>query len=64
MTTKLLSIYADENGQGTTEYGLVLGVIAVGVVGIVLGLKQEIYTIYDKSVRVIEQAGKSVGILD
>jgi pilus assembly protein Flp/PilA len=64
MAAKLLGFYGDENGQGTTEYGLVLGVIAVGVVGVVFGLKQEVYTLYDKSVRVIEQAGRSVGLLD
>lgn len=63
MSAKFLSLYADEQGQGTTEYGLVLGVIAVGVVGIVFGIKQEVYNLYDKSVRTIEQAARSVGLL-
>lgn len=64
MLTKLLCLYAGEQGQGTTEYGLVLGVIAVGVVGILFGIKLEVYNLYDKSVRVIEQSAKSVGLLD
>jgi pilus assembly protein Flp/PilA len=64
MLTKLVCLYAGEQGQGMTEYGLVLGVIAVGVLGILFGIKLEVYNLYDKSVRVIEQSARSVGLLD
>lgn len=63
MADKLIRLLAVEDGQGTTEYSLVLGVIAVGVIGIMLGLKLEVYNIYEKSVHVIEQAARSVGLL-
>jgi pilus assembly protein Flp/PilA len=63
MADNLIHLLAVEDGQGTTEYSLVLGVIAVGVIGIMLGLKLEVYNIYEKSVHVIEQAARSVGLL-
>jgi pilus assembly protein Flp/PilA len=64
MFAKLLNLCMDEQGQGTTEYGLVLGVIAVGVVGIVFGIKLEVYNLYDKTILRIKQAAISVGLLD
>jgi pilus assembly protein Flp/PilA len=64
MADNLIQLLAEEDGQGTTEYSMVLGVIAVGVIGIVLGLKLEVYNIYEKSVQVIEQAARSVGLLN
>jgi pilus assembly protein Flp/PilA len=64
MVDNLIQLLAEEDGQGTTEYSLVLGVIAVGVIGIVLALKLEVYNIYEKSVQVIEQAARSVGLLN
>jgi pilus assembly protein Flp/PilA len=64
MFAKLLSLCTDEQGQGTTEYGLVLGVIAVGVVGIVFGIKLEVYNLYDKTILRIRQAVSAVGLLD
>ncbi|MDQ0902283.1 MULTISPECIES: Flp family type IVb pilin [unclassified Paenibacillus] len=64
MTAKLVDLYTNEQGQGMTEYGLVLGVIAVGVVSILFGIKLEVYSLYDKSVRVIEQSARTVGLLD
>lgn len=64
MIAKLVDLYTNEQGQGMTEYGLVLGVIAVGVVSILFGIKLEVYSLYDKSVRVIEQSARTVGLLD
>lgn len=38
----LKNLMVEEEGQGMTEYGLVLGVIAVAVVGILVSLRGEI----------------------
>ncbi|MDC3416946.1 Flp family type IVb pilin [Aquibacillus salsiterrae] len=38
MVNKLKALFIEEEGQGMTEYALVLGVIAVGVVAILLTL--------------------------
>lgn len=43
---KLKKLFTEEQGQGMTEYGLVLGVIAVGVVAVLIVLKDEILKIF------------------
>lgn len=48
MFNKFMRLLKEENGQGMTEYGLVLGVIAVGVVGILFALKGNILTLFNK----------------
>ncbi|MBF8983817.1 Flp family type IVb pilin [Lutibacter sp. B2] len=35
MLKKLKGLISEEQGQGMTEYGLILGVIAVAVIGII-----------------------------
>jgi pilus assembly protein Flp/PilA len=47
MMNKLKALVLDEQGQGMTEYGLVLGVIAVAVVGTLFLLREEITTIFN-----------------
>jgi pilus assembly protein Flp/PilA len=47
MMKKLKGLLVEEKGQGMTEYGLVLGVIAVGVVAILATLRDEIMTMFD-----------------
>lgn len=64
MFTKIASFCTDEQGQGMTEYSLVLGVIAVGVVGVIFGIKAEVFNLYDKIVSRIRQAVMAVGLLD
>lgn len=46
MLKKIKGLFVEEQGQGMTEYGLVLGVIAVGVVGILFLFKEEIYNMF------------------
>ncbi|HET7627861.1 MAG TPA: Flp family type IVb pilin [Bacillales bacterium] len=46
MVTKLIDLFKDEKGQGMTEYGLVLGVIAVGVIGILVMLREQIIAMF------------------
>lgn len=48
MMNKVKGLLAEEQGQGMTEYGLVLGVIAVGVVAILFALKNNITTLFNK----------------
>lgn len=46
MFEKIKSLAVLEQGQGMTEYGLVLGVIAVGVVSVLIALRTEILGIF------------------
>lgn len=46
MAEKLKGLVMEEEGQGMTEYGLVLGVIAVAVVGTLIALKDTILGLF------------------
>jgi pilus assembly protein Flp/PilA len=48
MVNKIKGLFVEEQGQGMTEYGLVLGVIAVGVVGILFALRGNILTLFNR----------------
>lgn len=48
MQNKIKGLLVEEQGQGMTEYGLVLGVIAVGVVTILFAFKQQILALFTK----------------
>jgi len=47
MMNKLIGLVKEEQGQGLTEYGLVLGIIAVAVVGIIAAFRNEVISIFD-----------------
>lgn len=49
MTNKMMALVKDEQGQGLTEYGLVLGIIAVAVVGLIAAFRNEIIEIFDSA---------------
>lgn len=40
MKTKLMGLFKDETGQAMTEYGLIIALIAIGVI-VVLGLMKD-----------------------
>lgn len=42
MMKKMKALFVEEQGQGMTEYGLILGVIAVGVIGVIVALGDKI----------------------
>ncbi|WP_425262725.1 Flp family type IVb pilin [Paenibacillus thermotolerans] len=44
---KWIALVKEEQGQGLTEYGLVLGIIAVAVVGIIAAFRQELVNIFN-----------------
>lgn len=46
MKAKMRALFTEEQGQGMTEYGLVLGVIAVAVVGLLALLRDEIVEMF------------------
>jgi pilus assembly protein Flp/PilA len=49
MTNKLKGLLKDEQGQGMTEYGLVLGLIAVAVVATLIALRGQIVALFGKA---------------
>jgi pilus assembly protein Flp/PilA len=53
MLNKLRGLVVEEQGQGMTEYGLVLGLIAVAVVGALALLRDEIVEMYGEVVNIV-----------
>ncbi|WP_281884271.1 Flp family type IVb pilin [Paenibacillus sp. YYML68] len=49
MMNKLRGLWNDEQGQGMTEYGLVLGLIAVAVVAALIALRGHIVSLFDNA---------------
>lgn len=57
MLGKFKNLIIEEEGQGMTEYGLVLGVITIAVVGILATMKGQIEFLFeDKSDKIIKAA--------
>ncbi|OIJ14639.1 pilin [Anaerobacillus arseniciselenatis] len=54
MVDKLKQLVVEEEGQGMTEYGLVLGLIAVAVVGALAMLREEIIEMFDDVVGIVQ----------
>jgi pilus assembly protein Flp/PilA len=54
MKNKLMGLIKEEQGQGMTEYGLVLGLIAVAAVGALVLLRDEIVTMYNNAVDAVQ----------
>jgi pilus assembly protein Flp/PilA len=53
MWNKIKGLVVEEKGQGMTEYGLVLGLIAIAVVGSLALLRKEIVAIFENVVDVV-----------
>jgi pilus assembly protein Flp/PilA len=58
MMSKIKGLLVEELGQGMTEYALVLGVIAVGVVAVLFALKGSIMTLFNKVNNDVSNAAK------
>ena len=56
MKAKMKALFTEEQGQGMTEYGLVLGVIAVAVVGILAALRTEIISMFNEVLAAVKGA--------
>ncbi|MDQ0256989.1 pilus assembly protein Flp/PilA [Evansella vedderi] len=48
MLNKFKELVIEEEGQGMTEYALVLGILAVGIVGILALFREEITAMYNE----------------
>lgn len=53
MLNKLKGLVVEEQGQGMTEYGLVLGLIAVAAVAALALLRTEIVTMFNEVVTLV-----------
>ncbi len=58
---KLKALITEEQGQGMTEYGLVLGVIAVAAVGALVVLREEVITLFENAKTAITGADSGDG---
>ena len=56
MINKMRNLIAAEEGQGMTEYGLVLGVIAIAVVGILVTMRTSIVGLFTKANTALDTA--------
>jgi pilus assembly protein Flp/PilA len=56
MMLKIKNLLVEEQGQGMTEYGLVLGLIAVAVVGTLVLLREEIITMFKNVLATVKGA--------
>jgi pilus assembly protein Flp/PilA len=54
MTAKVKALISGEQGQGMTEYGLVLGLIAVAVVSTLVLLRGEITKIFQDALTTVQ----------
>ncbi|WBW95547.1 Flp family type IVb pilin [Oceanirhabdus sp. W0125-5] len=45
MLNKMKNLFVEEKGQGMTEYGLVLGIVAVGAIVALVALRDQISTL-------------------
>ncbi|MET3699124.1 pilus assembly protein Flp/PilA [Bacillus oleivorans] len=57
MVEKMKALFVEEEGQGMTEYGLVLGIIAVAVVGLLVTLRTEIVEMFTNVVNAVTGRG-------
>lgn len=57
MLNKMKNLVVAEEGQGMTEYGLVLGVIAIAVVTILVAMRDQITTLFQNASDKLEEAG-------
>ncbi|HWO77056.1 MAG TPA: Flp family type IVb pilin [Bacillus sp. (in: firmicutes)] len=54
MVEKMKALFVEEEGQGMTEYGLVLGIIAVAAVGALVALRGEIVEMFNNVKAAVE----------
>lgn len=61
MMNKFKSLLKEEQGQGMTEYGLVLGLIAVAVVGALVLLRGHIIDLFDNAEKTVGKGVTDMG---
>ena len=48
MTNMLKCLWRDEEGQGMTEYGLIIGLIAILLISVLIGFKDKLIAIFQR----------------
>lgn len=61
MVNKLKGLVVEEQGQGMTEYGLVLGLIAVAAVGAIIILRGHIVDLFNNAKTTVGDAANQMG---
>ena len=61
MKAKMKALFTEEQGQGMTEYGLVLGIIAVAVIAALGLLRNEIIAMFNEVVTAVTGADTGNG---
>jgi pilus assembly protein Flp/PilA len=61
MMNKLARLVKEEQGQGMTEYGLVLGLIAVAVVAALIALRGNIIKLFDNADKTVNTGVTQMG---
>jgi len=49
MYKMMMDIWRDENGQGLTEYALVIALVAVAITLTLIGLREQIKTVFQSA---------------
>ncbi len=57
MLHKMKALFVEEQGQGMTEYGLVLGIIAIAVVTILVTMRGQITSLFDQASEKLTEGG-------
>ncbi|HEX3031515.1 MAG TPA: Flp family type IVb pilin [Bacillota bacterium] len=47
MTNMLKRLWKEEQGQGMTEYGLIIALIAIAIIGVLVAFKEKIAGIFN-----------------
>lgn len=61
MMKKLAGLLKQEQGQGMTEYGLVLGLIAVAVVAALILLREHIVALFNNAEKTVDNGVTKMG---
>ncbi|MFT9496430.1 Flp family type IVb pilin [Anaerosolibacter sp.] len=57
MLNKMKALFVEEQGQGMTEYGLVLGIIAIAVVTILVTMRGQITSLFQQASEKLTEGG-------
>lgn len=60
MLKKLKALFVEEEGQGMTEYGLIIGLVAVVLIGVIVVMRGQIASLFT-SVSGAITSGQSTG---
>jgi pilus assembly protein Flp/PilA len=63
MINKMRNLIVAEEGQGMTEYGLVLGVIAIAVVGVLVTMRGKIVALFTNANTALDSATGQNGLV-